>query len=148
VTAETELRSFIAKFTPAMQEQIRACRSRMTARLPGAVQQVYDNYNFLVIGFGPNARTSDAVFSLAADRNRVNLCFLQRAPELADPAGLLRGSGRVVRTLRLSGPDDLGRPEVEALIAGALALARVPISESQEPALVIKSISANQRPRR
>jgi hypothetical protein len=62
--AEAELAGYIAKFTPAMQERIRDCRA-FAARFPDAVQLVYDNYNFLVIAFGPTARSSDAIFSLA-----------------------------------------------------------------------------------
>ncbi len=145
---EAELDGFIAKFAPAMQAQIRGCREAMRERFPGAVQLVYDNYNFLVIGFGPTERPSDALFSLAADRNRVNLCFLQRATELTDPAGLLRGEGKVVRSVRLAGPDDLARPELRALIDAAVPLARVPMDTSPGFRLVIKSVSATQRPRR
>jgi hypothetical protein len=38
--------------------------AKMRARLPGAVELVYDNYNALAIGFGPTERTSEAVFSI------------------------------------------------------------------------------------
>ena len=49
----------------------------MRARLPGAIELVYDNYNFFVIGFGPNDKPSQAIFSIAAHARGVNLCFLQ-----------------------------------------------------------------------
>ena len=111
------------------------------------VEMVYDNYNFFVIGYGPTRRPSDAIFSLAADRNGIRLCLLQRGPELPDPCGLLRGSGKVVRTLPLAAADDLDRPEVQALVVAALDLAAVPMSASDGPELIIKSVSAKQRPR-
>ena len=38
----------------------------MRDRFPDAVQLIYDNYNFLVIGFGPNSKPSNSLFSLAA----------------------------------------------------------------------------------
>lgn len=148
MTAEDELAGFVAEFAPPMRERIRACRAALAARFPTAVQVVYDNYNFLVIGFGPTERPSQALFSLAADRNRVNLCFLQRGPELPDPAGLLRGGGKVVRTLRLAEPSDLDRPEVVALIEAECALAAIPMEQAEGPRLVIKSVSAKRRPRR
>jgi hypothetical protein len=75
VTAESELAGFIAKFTPEMQRRIRGCRAKLEARFPDAVQMVYDNYNFLVIGFGPTRRASDAILSLAAYARGVNLSF-------------------------------------------------------------------------
>src|SRR5207302_1091384 len=108
------LDAFIAKFTPDMQERIRGCRQRLQARFPDAVELVYDNYNFFVIGFGPTRRPSDAVVSLAAHRGGVNLCLLQRGPELPDPTNILRGSGNVVRTVALVCPEDLDRPDVTA----------------------------------
>jgi hypothetical protein len=54
VTAESELAGFNAKFDPIMQTRIRDCRAKMQQRFPHAFQLVYDNYNFLVVGFGPD----------------------------------------------------------------------------------------------
>jgi hypothetical protein len=148
VTAEQELDGFIAKFADPMQEMIRGCRERMGTRFPDAVQLVYDNYNFLVIGFGPTQRPSEAIFSLAAHRRGVNLCFLQRAPELPDPTSILRGSGKVVRNVALASAQDLDRDDVQALVDAALELATVPMDASAGQELIIKSVSAKQRPRR
>jgi hypothetical protein len=106
VTAESELGKFIAKFAPDIQARIRACRAKLQAHFPEAVQLVYDNYNFLVIGFGPIRRPSEAIFSLAADRNGIGLCFLQRGAELRDPEHLLRGRGKVVRSVPLRSAED------------------------------------------
>jgi hypothetical protein len=148
VAAEAELADFVAKFAPEMQERIRACRAKLQARFPNAIELVYDNYNFLVIGFGPSERASEAIFSLAAHRRGINLCFLQRGPELPDPTRLLRGSGRVVRNVMLGSADDLDLPEVRSLVDAALLLAKVPMAASAGARLVIKSVSAKQRPRR
>lgn len=144
---ETRLSGFIAKFTPAMQQRIRGCREALRERLPTAVELVYDNYNFLVIGFGPTAKPSEAWFSLTADRNGTSLVFLQRGPELPDPHGLLRGGGRKVRNVRLTDPGTVSSPEVEALIQAELELASIPLTRASGPALVIRSVSPRQRPR-
>ena len=66
MNAESDLAGYIAKFAPEMQSRIRACRAKLQARFPDAIQLVYDNYNFRVIGFGPTRRASDAILSLAA----------------------------------------------------------------------------------
>jgi hypothetical protein len=148
VTAESELAGFTAKFTPELQDRIRGCRAKLRERFPDAVEMVYDNYNFLVMGFGPTDRPSEGIFSLAAHAKGVILCFLQRGPELPDPTSILRGNGKVVRNVILSGPEDLDRPDISALIEAELGLADKPMSASAGKEVIIKSISARQRPRR
>lgn len=146
-TPEAQLRGFIAKFAPENATLIRAARKKMRARLPAALELVYDNYNFFVIGYGPSGRASEAIFSIAAQAKGVSLCFLQGAG-LPDPHGLLRGSGNVVRNVRLESAATLDEPGVRALIDAALERAKVPIDPAGKHALIIKSVSAKQRPRR
>ena len=146
-TPERQLAGFIAKFTPEMAARIRAARAKMRKRIPQAHELVYDNYNFFVIGYGPSEKAGDAVFSLAAQAKGLSLCFLQGAG-LPDPSGLLRGSGNVVRNIRLEAAETLDRPEVAALIAVALKRAKTPMPASGGHKLIIKSVSAKQRPRR
>ena len=93
---ERQLAAFIDKFTPEMASLIRAARKKMRERLPHALELVYDNYNFFVIGYGPNERPSAAIFSLAAQAKGLSLCFLQGA-KLPDPNKRLRGSGNLIR---------------------------------------------------
>jgi hypothetical protein len=146
-TPERQLAGFIAKFTPEMAHRIRAARRVMRSRLPGATELVYDNYNFFVIGYGPGLRPSDAIFSLAAQASGLALCFLQGA-KLPDPAGILRGSGNVVRNIRLETTATLDRTDVKAIMRVALERAKAPIDPKAKRALIIRSVSAKQRPRR
>ncbi|MGQ0533724.1 MAG: hypothetical protein ACT4OF_13695 [Caulobacteraceae bacterium] len=146
-TPEKQLAGFIDKFTPEMAKQIRAARAKMRKRIPQALELVYDNYNFFVIGYGPNEKAGDAIFSLAAQAKGLNLCFLQGA-RLPDPKRLLRGSGNVVRNIRLEATDTLDHPDVAALIAVALECAKTPLRPRGRHQLIIKSVSAKQRPRR
>jgi hypothetical protein len=147
LSPEATLDEFIDRFTPEIAALGRASLAKVAARLPGAVRMVYDNYNALVVGFCPGDRPSDGIFSIALFPRSVALCFLQGAG-LADPHGLLRGSGTVARHLPLESAADLDRPEVEELVARALAAARVPLDPSAQGRLVIRSISDRQRPRR
>jgi hypothetical protein len=124
----------------------------MRKLVPGAIEMIYDNYNWLVIGFSPTERPSDAIFSLVLPAGRVTLCFLQGAG-LPDPAKRLEGSGNVVRNIKLfhAGQPDakvLDDPEVLSLINVALNRAKVPMLASARRQMIIRSISAKQRPRR
>jgi hypothetical protein len=145
--AERQLKDFIAKFEPAHQKLIRAVRKALRQRFPTANELVYDNYNFFVIGYCSTERPSDAIVSIAAGANGVGLCFIHGA-SLPDPHKILLGSGNQTRFIRLPSVGVLERPEVEALIAAAKAKARTPLPGSGKGRLVIRMISAKQRPRR
>jgi hypothetical protein len=145
--AEAQIESFIAKFTDEVAAEIRAARADMRRRLPGAYELVYDNYNALAIGYGPNEKTGQAVFSLACFPRRVSLCFV-RGVDIDDPEGLLTGEGNQVRFLPLTEPGVLDRPAVRALWDQALAKAAAPIGPAGSGRTIVKSISAKQRPRR
>ena len=146
-SAETRLRAFIAKFDPRDQRLIRAVRSAMRKRLPTANELVWDNYNFLVIGYSPTERPSDSIVSIAARANGVGLCFLDGA-SLPDPKKVLLGSGSKTRFIRLESAAVLARSEVKALMAAALARARKPFPEERRGKLIVRSVSAKQLPRR
>jgi uncharacterized protein DUF1801 len=147
VDAERQLKSFIAKFDPAHQTLIRAVRKALRGRFPAAYELVYDNYNFFVIGYGPTERPSDCIVSLVGGANGVGLCFIHGA-KLPDPKKILRGSGNQTRSIHLDSADVLARPEVEALIAAAIARAKTPFRADTRGKLIIRSVSAKQRPRR
>jgi hypothetical protein len=119
----------------------------MRRRLPTANEMVYDNYNFFVIGYGPSERPSEAFLSIAAGANAVSLCFLYGIG-LPDPTGLLRGSGKQVRSLRLESADALATPAVAALVDHAVAECDPPMPKNGRGRLIIRSVSKKQRPRR
>jgi hypothetical protein len=146
-TASAQIASFIAKFDPANAKLIRACRSAMRKRLPSANELVYDNYNFLAIGYSASERTSDCVVSLACGSKGVSLSFYYGAT-LADPDGILLGSGNQNRFVRLPTAARLADPQVERLMRAALAQVKTPMPATGRGRAIVKSISAKQRPRR
>ena len=144
---ESQLRTFIAKFEPKLQALIRAARKALRKRFLTANELAYDNYNFFVLGYGPTERPSDCVVSLAAGANGVGLCFIHGA-SLPDPHKLLLGSGNQTRFIRVESADVLIRPEVETLIAAAISRSKTAFRASGRGKLIIRSVSAKQRPRR
>jgi len=150
--AQALLESFLAKYDPDVSAFARRALAKLRKLVPGAVEMVYDNYNWLVIGFSPTERPSEAIFSLVLPPGRVTLCFLQGAG-LPDPGKHLKGSGNVVRNIRLynTGEPDghlLDDPEVLALINVALNRAKVPMSAGSRRKVVIRAVAERQRPRR
>ena len=144
---ELQLKTFIEKFDPKDQRLIRAVRTAVRRRFPTANELVYDNYNFFVIGYSPTERPSDAIVSIAARANGVGLCFIHGA-DLPDPTTLLLGEGTQTRFIRLESASVLSAPDVEALLTAAVDHAKQPLSASGRGRLIIRSVSAKQRPRR
>src|ERR1700676_3565694 len=134
---EKQLKGFIGKFEPKHQSLIRAVRKALRKRFPTANELAYDNYNFFVIGYGPTERPSDCIVSMAAGANGVGLCFI-RGARLPDPNKILLGSGNQTRFVRIESVDVLVRPEIEAIIAAAIAQSKTPLPASGRGKLSIR----------
>jgi hypothetical protein len=142
-----QLDLFLDRFTPEVAKRARLALAKVRKLCPGATELVYDNYNALAIGFSPTERAGDGILSIALYPPHASLFFLQGA-KLPDPTQRLRGSGTTVRHIVLEDLAVLDEADVRALIGVALARAKVPLDGKQRRKLLIKSISAKQRPRR
>ncbi|QNI30364.1 hypothetical protein H7849_14425 [Alloacidobacterium dinghuense] len=147
LSPEKQLASFLAKFTPEISSLAESILVEMRKRYPTAIELVYDNYNALAIGFGPSERASEAIFSIALFPKWVSMFFLQGA-SLPDPDDKLQGSGNVARHIRLPSVSTLDEPSVQTLMNEAVARAVKAFDPQGVRHLIIKSVSAKQRPRR
>jgi len=147
VPAQKRLAGFLTRFDPRVAAIGKAALAKMRKRVPGAVELVYDNYNALVIGFGPTERASEAILSITLYPRWVSLFFLQGA-RLSDPQGLLKGEGARVRHVVLEDAAVLDEPGVRRLIVQAMAASPTRIDGTRRRRMVIKSVSSRQRPRR
>jgi len=145
--AEKHVKGFIGKFEPKHQTLIRAVRRALRKRFPTAYELAYDNYNFFVLGYSPTERPSHSIVSMVAGASGVGLCFI-RGATLPDPKKVLLGSGNQTRFIRLESAAVLARPEVRVLLAAAVSQSKVPMRPTGRVTLIIRSVSAKQRPRR
>lgn len=145
--AKSQLESFFDKYDPKIAALGRKACAYLRKRLPGAVVMVYDNYNYLAIGFGPQDKVSTTPISIALYPRWINLYFLYGV-RLDDPKGLLKGAGSRVRSIRMETFAPLKDPEVEKLISQAVLDVGWKLDRSSSGQLLIKAISARQRPRR
>ena len=149
-TPEAQLRSFNDRFEPKHQKFVRSVRSALRKRFPTANEVAYDYSSFFVIAYSPTERGIDAVVSIAARANGVDLYF-NHGPQLPDPKKLLLGSGKETRFVRIETVRQLAHPDVEAFIAAATDLASVPFPSKGKGSLIIKTnktVAAKKRPRR
>jgi hypothetical protein len=142
-----QLESFIGKFDSKIAKTLKEARQVLRKRFPTANELVYDNYNFFVIGFCTTERPSNCMFSLAANAKGVGLSFYYGST-LPDPHKILEGSGTQNRFIRLESAATLSKPEVKELLLAAVAQAKAPLPPTGRGKLIIRSVSAKQRPRR
>jgi hypothetical protein len=147
VTPSKELDNFIDRFTPEVAALGRRALAKMRKLTAGSLELVYDNYNALVIAFGPTERASDLIFSVALYPRYATL-FFANGVTLPDPTKRLRGNGRFMRHVMIDKISILDEPDVRALVEAAHAQAKVPLDAGQRRRLIIRSISPKRRPRR
>jgi hypothetical protein len=71
------------------------------------------------IGFGSGTGYKGLAFVVAPHSKHVTL-GLHGGAELPDPAGILEGTGKVHRHVKVRRPDDLERPELRQLMTAVL----------------------------
>lgn len=147
-TAQQHLDKFLQKYSPEIEKLGHSAIAHLRKRLPGAVCPVYDNYNALAVGFGPEPKPSTLPLSIAFYPRWATLFFMFGSA-LPDPDGLLQGKGARIRSVRLvDGLRTLKSEPVDALITAAVLQAGWKLTPKAKGELVIKSSSAKQRPRR
>jgi hypothetical protein len=146
-TPEAQLRSFIDKFDPKGQKLIRSVRAAVRKRFPTANELAYDYNHSVVIAYSPSDRGIESIVSIALRADGVYLYFMN-GPQLPDPKGLLLGSGKQARFVRVEAASHLAHPGVEALIAAAIDRAGVPLPSKGRGILIIRGAAAKQRARR
>ena len=147
LSAEQQLKGFIATFEPEHQALIRSVRKALRNRFPSADELVYDYPNAFVFAYSPTERGADAIVSMSAGADGLRLVFTQGAT-LPDPKKILLGSGKQTRFIWIESPRTLRLPEVKALLETATDRATIPLRPSGRGKSLIKPKSAKQRPKR
>jgi hypothetical protein len=145
--ARPPIDSFIARYTPQIASQLRRARADLRRLVPSGYELVYDSHNALVFAFGPTPKASELVISIAGYPKWVTL-FFAKGKALADPDGLLEGTGSTIRSIRLSPFRILRSRPVQALIRQALAAQADSFGQAPAVTTVLKAISPKRRPRR
>ena len=146
-TAQQQLDGFLQKYSPEIAKLGRDAIVYLRKRLPGAICLVYDNYNALAVGFGPDDRVKTLPLSVALYPRWANLFFMY-GTALDDPEGLLEGKGARIRHVRFTTLAELKAPAVYQLLTEAVLHAGWKLTPKARGEIVIKSVSATQRPRR
>jgi hypothetical protein len=119
VLPNSEFDSFFALYDPAVQHIAAAARSLIWEVMPGAIEQVDAPSKIVAYGYG--VKYADLTCAIAPFKTYVNLMF-SRGVDLEDPQGLLVGTGKRARHIRLTAVDDVHQPAVREMIQRAVRL--------------------------
>ena len=112
---------------PHVAPTARALRAVILDGLPEAVEVVRLGDGAASYGVGPKKMSESHVY-VAPQRDRVNLGFWHGA-DVPDPEGLLEGTGKRLRHVKVRSVAEAERPAVRALIEAALAERRAALGE-------------------
>ncbi len=118
------LKRFLGSSSPEVAKVALRVRAFVLTEAPLANEFVYETDNALEMGYGFTERPGDAFCHIAVRDRWVDLGF-NRGSLLADPAGVLEGSGSRVRHLRIEDLDDLRKPQVGRFLRAAMSAAPV-----------------------
>lgn len=92
-------------------------REAVVALCEPLTELVYNTYA-VSVALSYSGRLSEAFIHVATYKNHVNLGF-NKGAQLKDPSGLLKGSGKIIRHVRIDDAAVLSAPELIALIKQA-----------------------------
>lgn len=121
-TLPEELERLLARYDARVVELFAAAREAVLREAPGAAELVYDGYNAVAAAYTFTGRQHGAFCHVAAYSKYVNLGF-NHGVDLDDPEGLLQGSGKAIRHVRVSDVARVRERAIVALIRQAVAKA-------------------------
>lgn len=126
----------LIKFLKPYDREIRdlalQLRALVLEEMAPCYENIYDAYSAVAIGYGTSDRLSDGIFHIAVYSKGVNLGFNDGAT-LADPKGILEGTGNRIRHIKMRKPADVRRPEVRAYIRRARKITLADARKLGEP---------------
>ena len=116
---DRRLLNYLAPYDPRIASLALALREVVLEEAPEAVESLVNGYA-VAIGFSFTGKPmKDGFCHVVTYKNCVNLGF-NRGALLADAEGILEGSGKLIRHLRISDHDALDRPLVRRFLRAAI----------------------------
>ncbi len=115
---EADIDRLLAEHSPELQAMERALRSTILAEFPDAVQQV--DFANKLIAFGRSMKIRGLLFAIIAHQSHVNLQLADGAA-LPDPSGLIEGTGKRIRHVKIRSVEAASSPVVVTIIRAQIA---------------------------
>jgi hypothetical protein len=115
-------------YSPEVRELARRACDLVASVLPDATVKVHPGWKNIIFGTGP--KMGDAVVAVVPLASRIN--FQLFGADLPDPSGLLEGTGKMGRHVKITSLALLESAEVRDLLLAAVAMKAVPMVERRK----------------
>ena len=115
------VKEFLASYSPEVRRLTLKARVLIRKAIPKVQEQIDRPAKIIGYGFGP--RYAGLICVLMPTKAGVNLGFY-RAIDLPDPKGILEGTGKLHRHVKLKSPADVESPALSAMLRAALVAYR------------------------
>ena len=117
----------VSKVSPHARELAKQARDLIRSVYPAVVEVPWPKQRVIGYGVGPK-KMSEHFCYISVSKDHVNLGFMYGA-ELPDPQKLLEGSGKLLRHVRITKPEQLAQPALRELLMVA-TMHRMPMKPS------------------
>jgi len=117
----------LGSYDAGVREIALRARDLITGLVPKSKEKVY--FGWRIIGFSLDGKMSGQFLSVGPGRNYVNLYFMQ-GTTVDDPKGLLEGTGKNMRHVKLREVADLKKAALKDLIKAAAELQRQKLQQT------------------
>jgi hypothetical protein len=115
---EADVDRLLAEHTPELQAIERTLRATIRREVPDAVEQV--DFSNKLIAFGRSMKMRGLLFAIIAHTSWVNL-QLADGVDLPDPNGIIEGSGKRIRHIKVRSAEAASSEPIVAAIRAQLA---------------------------
>jgi hypothetical protein len=115
---ESDVDRLLSEHPSGLQAIERALRATILTEFPAAVEQV--DFGNRLIAFGHTMKIRGLLFAIIAHRDHVNLQLADGA-DLSDPDGLIEGTGKRIRHVKIRSVEAASAPPIVAIIRAQLA---------------------------
>jgi hypothetical protein len=117
----SDFESLLEPHSAAVAETARALRRLLTAAIPEAVESV--DFSNKLLAVGVSMKTRDLVFAIIPHSAHVNVQLVDGV-DLPDPDGLIEGTGKRIRHVKVRSVEAAASPALRAIVDAQVALRR------------------------
>jgi len=118
----------LSAYDPTVREIALKLRDVILEEFPATIEQV--DLPAKLIGYGYDRTYKGLVCGIALQKSYVNLMF-SKGTEMPDPDGLLEGTGKRARHIKMRTLEDIDRASVRPMLAAAMQATQADLQRKQ-----------------